>query len=283
MCTHIWRSGLVPSINTFLNPSKLVNHYPKPLTFNSNSVNLLCKVRNCSFTHVSINRLKIVLLQSNTWCKMKTKNNTEKVSTETSWKLLADLCHKADKNELLRKAIKKLANMNQGALEKFLGKIQTSFGGLKRVISNIKLEATTSLNVKDFFKLKENGGVFKYVDSNIFNWFDGEVKNYPAIELASYELIEDITDKKIINDAKTGGIYVEVDLAHIKQICERHIVKGEKLLRDDGHSNLFWVRNTKSGLCRVNVYFDGGGWFVYVDEFIPSYGWYTGYRSFFRN
>ncbi len=183
---------------------------------------------------------------------------------------------------LYTSALKKLVNMKPGALQKFLGKVQILFGRLKRVVSDVLLEATVSFKISDFFKTKDKGGIFTYVDSDIFNWFDSEVKNSPAKELSSYEFTEDITEENIIGDAKTGGIYEEVDFAHIKQICERHIVKGEKLLSETG-SNLFWTRNKKGDLCRVHVWLDSDGWGVDVDKFNAPDGWDVGDRSFFRN
>jgi hypothetical protein len=75
---------------------------------------------------------------------METKNNTEKVSIESGWKLLADICHKADKNELLRRALKKVANMNKKDLMVFLGEKQKQFGRLLRIVSDISLEANSS-------------------------------------------------------------------------------------------------------------------------------------------
>jgi hypothetical protein len=145
------------------------------------------------------------------------------------------------------------------------------------------LEATEFFKTRDFFKTKDKGGIFAYVDGDMFNYFDDEVKNSPAKELASYEFTKNITEENIIGDAKAGDIYEEVDLAHIKQICERHIVKGEKLLKEDGSSNLFWVRNKKGALCKVNVNLNDDGWNVNTNEFNPSNGWNAGNRSFFRN
>lgn len=209
--------------------------------------------------------------------------NTEKVSTDTGWKLIADVCHKADGNELLRGALKKLANMNKKSLATFLGEVQTLFGCLKKVVPNILLESTEYLiNTREFFKTKENGGIFAYVDPDIFNWFYSEI-NSTAKELASYEFTEDITEENIVGDAKGGNIYEEVDFAHIKQICERHILKGEKLLEENGRANLFWVRNKKGRLRKVDVWLHGDGWVVFVNKFRAQCGWYAGSRSFFRN
>jgi len=214
---------------------------------------------------------------------MKNQINTEKVSTETGWKLIADICHKADGNELLRKALKKLVNMSKENLSLFLGEVQKQFGRLLKVVSGISLEETELFNTRDFFKTKNEGGIFAYVDDDIFSWFDSEVKNSPAKELASYELTKDVTEENIINDAKTGGIYDEVDWAHIKQICERHIIKGEKLLKENGFANLFWVRNKKGDLCKVYVGLRSDGWNVGVPEFNPTARWNAGDRSFFSN
>ncbi len=215
------------------------------------------------------------------WCKM--KNNTEQVPTEIGWGLMSDICHKADKNEMFRKALKKLANMNKKSLATFLGEVQVFFGRLKKVVSDISLEATESFKTREFFKTKEQGGIFAYVDQDIFSWFNDEVKNSPAKELASYEFIEDITEEDIVGDAKTGQIYEETDLAHVKQVCERHIIKGEKLLDETGKANIFWVRNKKGGLCGLDVWLRDVGWRVNVNKFCPTYRWLAGFRSFFRN
>jgi len=212
---------------------------------------------------------------------MNTKNTDQSPALD-GWGIISDICHKAKNNPLMQRALKKVSNMNQGALQKFLGEVQTLFGHLKKVVSDISLEATESLKIRDFFKTKDEGGIFAYVDNDIFDWFD-EVRNSPAKELANYEFTKNITEENIIGDAKAGGIYEEVDLAHIKQICERHIIKGEKLLKDDGSSNLFWVRNKKGDLCRVRVRLYSGGWYVRVYEFSASLGWLAGFRSFFRN
>lgn len=154
---------------------------------------------------------------------------------------------------------------------------------LKRVVSNILLESTASFKPRDFFKTKSEGGIFAYVDNDLFNWFDAEVKNSPAKKLASYEFTKNITEENIIGDARARRIYEETDLAHIKQICKRHIIKGEKLLKENGQANLFWVRNKKGDLCEVGVWLYGGGWGVRVCEFRPSDGWGAGACSFFRN
>ena len=153
----------------------------------------------------------------------------------------------------------------------------------KRVASNISLKSTNSFKIRDFFKTNDNGGIFIYVNDDIFQWFNHEVKNSPVKELASYEFIKDITEQKIFGDARTVGIYEEVDFAHIKQICERHITKGERLLKDNGRANLFWVRDKIGTLREVNVHWITDGWRVFVHGFIPSRGWYAGDISFFHN
>ncbi|MFA5838680.1 MAG: hypothetical protein WC849_01950 [Candidatus Paceibacterota bacterium] len=160
---------------------------------------------------------------------------------------------------------------------------QILFGRLKKVISNIYLEPTEHFNTRDFFKTKNDGGIFAYVDNDIFNWFETEIHNSPVKELASYEFTEKITEENIVGDAKTNEIYEEVDFAHIKQVCERHISKGEKLLQENCKSNLFWVRNKKGELCKVSVWLNDDGWYVYVIGFYARSGWGAGGHSFFRN
>jgi len=186
--------------------------------------------------------------------------------------------------DLIIRAHTKVNQMNSSALQKFLGELQTLFGCFKKVVFDVSLEATEFLNTRDFFKNKDEGGIFAHVDDAILDWFDSEVKNSPAKELASYEFVKDITEKNIIDNANMfGGIYEEVDLAHIKQICERHIIKGEKLLKEDGFANLFWVRNKRSALCKVDVLLCNSDWYVIVREFNASDGYSAGSRSFFLN
>ena len=116
--------------------------------------------------------------------------------------------------------------------------IKNKFGQLICVTPIICVEATESLKVCDFYKTEDKGGIFAYVDNNLLSWFGDEVKNSPAKELLGHQFT-----KEGANNPKLGEVYEyeEMDLAHIKQICERHIIKGEKLLREKG-SNLFWVR-----------------------------------------
>ncbi len=160
--------------------------------------------------------------------------------------------------------------------------VKNELGRLYKVTPVIQLEANKNFKVNDFFKTKENGGIFLYVGDNIFNYFNEEVKNSPVKELASYEFIKDINEKDIISYVKEGNIYEELDLSHIKQICERHIVKGEKLLLEDGEVNLFWIRNKKDDLYEVYVLFDGDGWSVSARSFIASRVWSMGTRFFFQ-
>jgi hypothetical protein len=199
--------------------------------------------------------------------------------------IIKDIRQKAKNNSLFISALKKLINMTPAALENFLGKTQTLFGRLKKVGSSISLETTEYFVVRNFFKTKVDGGIFVYVGEGVYKWFNGEIKNSPAKELASYRFTKEITSEDIISDAKTGGIYEEVDLAHIYQICYRHIVKGEKLFKED-ELNIFWVRTqkvVKGQLCELYVWVADGGWCVDVSEFCDFSERIAGNRSFFRN
>ncbi len=188
-----------------------------------------------------------------------------------------------NQTSLFASGLKKLVNMTEPQLAEFLNKKQIHFGRLLKVVSDIQLEATKSFKTREFFKTKDNGGIFAHVDGDIFNYFHDEVKDSPAKELASYEFTENITEENIVADAKSSNIYEEVDLAHIMQICKRHIIGGEKLLLEGGKANLFWIRNKKGELCEVGVGLGVGGWVVSTSPFDPSDGWGLGRRSFFRN
>lgn len=163
------------------------------------------------------------------------------------------------------------------------GSIQADFGRLHKVIPNIILQHTKSFNVHDFFKTKKKGGIFAHVNNYILSYFYDNIVDSPAKELASYELIKHITEGDIVNDAKTHNIYEEVDFAHIMQICKRHIVGGEKLLFEEGKSNLFFVRNKEEALCLVLVFSSENGWYVSGGLLDTSRIRPLKYRSFFRN
>jgi hypothetical protein len=164
---------------------------------------------------------------------------------------------------------------------------KTKVFNLKKVVPSIFLESTENFNPRHFFKTEDEGGIFAHVDKYIFNLFDEKVKNSPAKELGSYEFTgykyKIIHEDNIISEAKAEGIYDEVDSAHIMQICERQIVKGEKLLNDEGCANLFCTRNKKGELYKVEISLFKDGWFVLVRKFRASNRWDTGTRLFFSN
>lgn len=211
------------------------------------------------------------------------KNNTKQVSAESGWKLIADICHKADKNELLRRALKKVANMSKKDLVSFLNDSKIIFGFFKKVVSGITLEATELFEIDKFLRSKDEDKIFDYVDPYIFDLFNNEVKNSPVKKLANYEIIKHCFEKEIIDSADICGIYEEVDFAHIAQICKRHIIKGEKLLKENNFRNLFWIRSKNVELCKVIVWKNEHGWGIYVSKFELNNKWIIDYCSFFSN
>lgn len=205
------------------------------------------------------------------------KKFREKVAKQIDSKELQAVMDREDKSDLVDEFIQ---FVNNGC--RIVAQTTKHISRLKKVVSDISLEKTARLNTRDFFKIKAEGGIFSFVDNDIFNWLETEIKNSPAKTLASYEFTEDITEEDIIGDAKSAGIYEETNMAHVKQICERHITEGENLLSEK-KSNLFWIRDKKGDLCLVYVWLDVGGWRVFVSMFYPSYRWLAGSRSFFRN
>ncbi|HEY4715016.1 MAG TPA: hypothetical protein VIH31_00710 [Candidatus Paceibacterota bacterium] len=210
---------------------------------------------------------------------MTSKKFSSLVEEKIDFGKLQDVMNSEDKADLVNEFIKFINNGCKLASEA----VNKMAGCLKKVTEAIILEATADFKIADFFKTKDQGGIFAYVDSDIFSWLSKTVKNSPALELASYEFTKDITEQGIIDDAKGGDIYVECDMAHVKQICERHIVKGEKLLKDNGQANLFWVRDKDGDLCEVFVNRNAGGWYVRMLRFRSGDEWAAGYSSFFRN
>ncbi len=143
---------------------------------------------------------------------------------------------------------------------------EISIGSFKKVGPTIELVATpyfeTSILKKLFFDINEK----------IFSEFNTEIKDSPAINLSKYQFTKLIDIPSIINDAKGDKIYCEVDLAHISQICQRHILGGEKLLKklrkmpvgtfggDCGDVNAFLVRDKKGELRPVYIYQEKKKW-----------------------
>lgn len=162
-------------------------------------------------------------------------------------------------------------------------KEQVLFGRLLRVVFDITLESTKSFNPSEFFKIKKQGGIFAHIDNNLFDYYPDEIKDSVSVVLARYEFTKDINEEDILNDGRVGDIYTEVDLAHVKQICYRHIVLGEKILLENGKENLFWTRNKKGQLCQVYVNLYDDGWRVHTCPFRASYVWFFGYGTFFLN
>ncbi len=205
--------------------------------------------------------------------------------TSIDLELMTTAMQRAQKQDsLFASALKKLVSSSEEEILQFLGRgwdsNKKAFRLLKKITSDISLESTAFFDVRDFFKTKNEGGIFTCVDSDIFGWLETRIKNSPAKKLASHEFVEKITEKNVVASAKVGRVYEEVDMAHVKQVCEKHIIKGEKLLKDDGSSNLFWVRNKNGDLCRVSVFWHRG-WYVSLHEFNPSFDWHAGNRSFF--
>jgi hypothetical protein len=155
------------------------------------------------------------------------------------------------------------------------------FGRLLKVVSDITLESTNSFKIRDFFKTQDDGGIFNHVSIDTFHFHD-EVINSPAKELARYKFSENIALKNIIRDAKKHNIYEEVDFAHIKQICERHIVAGEKILYEEYEVNSFWVRSKFNQLHEVIVILSFHGWSISALGYV-SYGVRHRGSTFLRN
>lgn len=150
-------------------------------------------------------------------------------------------------------------------------------------ISNIHLKATSNFEMADFFKTKDQGGLFSYIDKTIFDLFL-PVINSPALNLGRYKVRADITEPNIFTILEKQGIYVELDLAHVMQICKRHIVDGETLLREDYQANVFCICNTDGILSKIDVWrFAGKDWWVTTRTFkiLPAYLWQPHRCSFF--
>lgn len=107
-------------------------------------------------------------------------------------------------------------------------------------------------------------------------------KPFGGSELWQQKLRQSSTDDLII--AEIGGkVKAETMLCEVFALIEKQS-KGESgVLIDDGHSNIFYVYNTRGVLCAVCVYWYGDGWFVGARSIKGSRGWGDGDQVLFRN
>lgn len=134
-------------------------------------------------------------------------------------------------------------------------------------IPNIHLGETNNFSVPDFFKTKDKGGIFSYVDGKLFEMFNSVIDS-PSLDAARYQSKGKITEPNLFNVSEKQGIYVEMDLSHVWQICKRHIVDGEKLLRENLQSNVFFLCNKNGIVSKIDVWqFVNKGWWVTTRTF----------------
>lgn len=147
---------------------------------------------------------------------------------------------------------------------------------------DIFLKYTSKLYVPDFFKNKKEGGVFSFVDPKFYEWFDMEIQDSPYLGVANYEVIVDITEPKLVYNTREAGVYAEVDLAHIKQICEKQFVYGEDIFIPN-RANIFFLRDKETILCRIDIWqFKLGEWWLTVENvrIAPPIFWSKGFTVF---
>lgn len=124
--------------------------------------------------------------------------------------------------------------------EKLIGR-----GHLKKISGPIKLECVLNFNYGDFFVTKEKGGIFDILSGEdaffIGNAFIGNRAYSSELTLANYEFADCLSERELVEIAAKLKIYKLLTMAHVMQICRLHIMKGIKLLKEDGSKNLFLV------------------------------------------
>lgn len=134
--------------------------------------------------------------------------------------------------------------------------------------SGLILSATDYFRIKDFYKEEKEGGMFYCITSSLFHWFEEEIKNSKKRELKRYKMKKQMRIRDIIEKASMYCILELVDLAHIKQICEKGFLSEHV-------SNYFFIYNKYGEICRISINKLEKGWSIHVEKskdeyYIPS-------------
>ena len=161
---------------------------------------------------------------------------------------------------------------------------------LLKFVGTVLVPATTAKFVaKDKFVVntKRNAPVkISYLGDNFTEWFlSGDGKTEDPITgqtLRYHELRQSSMDGPII--AELGGAErAETTLLEIFSLMEKQGKGKDGVLLNNGHANLFCVKDGTSVLRAVYVHWRDDGWSVGADSVGGMHRWDDGARVFFRN
>ena len=160
---------------------------------------------------------------------------------------------------------------------------------LKNVSNNsITIPPLKSSSFIDIFP-PNNDSFFGALDSNLEAWLPGNFKELPRTEVVIYQLLEPLNNREVIDQISNETSILEKDIFSPMQI--RHLVerqqKGEKILLNNGFSNLFFVTNPeRKELYLLGVVYDDmvQKWVPYIYRLRNLYrAWSRGNQIFLRN
>lgn len=148
-------------------------------------------------------------------------------------------------------------------------------------IGTINMPATTHpLVVRDEFAVGKNG--ISYVGENVKQWFHPKVEApTPAVMLRRAKLTRDALDDEIRKEI--GAEREESTMGQVLYLIRRQKNGRAGVLLNNGHANIFYVRDATGTLQVVRVGWHGDGWYVVAGSVTGPGRWYGGFRVFSRN
>ena len=158
------------------------------------------------------------------------------------------------------------------------------------LVSTVVVTATTGKFIaKDKFVVntKRNAPVkISYLDDNFTLWFlngDGKTEDPESEQTLRYhKLRQSSVDGPII--AELGGAEKsETTLSEMFSLMEKQKNGEDGCLLNNGHSNIFYIKDGTGMLRAVGVVWHDDGWYVGAGGVASPYGWDVGRRVFSRN
>lgn len=117
-----------------------------------------------------------------------------------------------------------------------------------------------------------------YLGNNFQNWFLGKIEE-PAVKMSLRyaELVESSVDGPILAEL---GDTAETTLAQMHALMERQKNGENGALLNNGHANIFYVRDINGRLRAMYVRWRGDGWDVGARSVAHPDEWCDGYRVF---
>lgn len=157
---------------------------------------------------------------------------------------------------------------------------------LLKILGTVAVPKTGEFSACDRFVVNTNAAArvkISYLDDNFLSWFRGKTEAPSGeTDLRYYTLRRASVDLPIITELG-GDAKAEITLAQIYALMKEQKNGKAGVLLNDGHANIFYVRDVSSVLRAVDVDWDGGGWGVSADSVEGPDRWGDGHRVFSRN